>query len=241
MTSPTRQIPWLRIFVEGVVIVGSILLAFALDAWWDDAASRRALQQELENVAVEIDVNRGRLSFHIDLMERMTSAGSSLLAEMEDVPEGSLFSTSDTVLWLVDNYPTLNPSLGAVDAMISSGRLASIPDPDLRTGLAGLHERIADAVEEQTKALTLYYDHVLPIVAAQPDWPSTGDANASFWTGDRRPGRSLNTHGPVQIPVRRAWVRFQNERMGQYEISVGEMRALLTELDRLKTAIEGAR
>ena len=24
----TRQIPWLRVFVEGVVIVGSILLAF---------------------------------------------------------------------------------------------------------------------------------------------------------------------------------------------------------------------
>jgi len=30
----TRQIPWLRVFVEGVVIVGSILLALAADAWW---------------------------------------------------------------------------------------------------------------------------------------------------------------------------------------------------------------
>ena len=29
------QIPWLRVFVEGVVIVGSILLAFGIDAWWD--------------------------------------------------------------------------------------------------------------------------------------------------------------------------------------------------------------
>ena len=28
MTATTRQIPWLRVFVEGVVIVGSILLAF---------------------------------------------------------------------------------------------------------------------------------------------------------------------------------------------------------------------
>ena len=26
------QIPWLRVFVEGVVIVGSILLAFGIDA-----------------------------------------------------------------------------------------------------------------------------------------------------------------------------------------------------------------
>ena len=34
MTSPTKQIPCLRVFVEGVVIVVSILLAFGGDAWW---------------------------------------------------------------------------------------------------------------------------------------------------------------------------------------------------------------
>jgi hypothetical protein len=32
----SRQIPWLRVFVEGVVIVGSILLAFGIDAWWEE-------------------------------------------------------------------------------------------------------------------------------------------------------------------------------------------------------------
>ena len=31
----TRQIPWLRVFVEGVVIVGTILLAFGIDAVWE--------------------------------------------------------------------------------------------------------------------------------------------------------------------------------------------------------------
>jgi len=28
----SRQIPWLRVLVEGVVIVGSILLAFGIEA-----------------------------------------------------------------------------------------------------------------------------------------------------------------------------------------------------------------
>ena len=32
----SRQIPWLRVFVEGVVIVGSILLALAGDTWWGE-------------------------------------------------------------------------------------------------------------------------------------------------------------------------------------------------------------
>ncbi len=34
------QIPWLRVFVEGVVIVGSILLAFGSEAWWDESQER---------------------------------------------------------------------------------------------------------------------------------------------------------------------------------------------------------
>jgi hypothetical protein len=29
------SIPWLRVLLEGVVIVGSILLAFGIDAWWE--------------------------------------------------------------------------------------------------------------------------------------------------------------------------------------------------------------
>ena len=29
-----RTIPWLRVAIEGLVIVSSILLAFGIDAWW---------------------------------------------------------------------------------------------------------------------------------------------------------------------------------------------------------------
>lgn len=38
------MIPWSRIFVESVAIVGSILLAFAIDAWWDDQQERKQEQ-----------------------------------------------------------------------------------------------------------------------------------------------------------------------------------------------------
>ncbi len=50
------QIPWLRVFVEGVVIVGSILLAFGLQAWWDESQERgeeRALLQEIRTTLSE--------------------------------------------------------------------------------------------------------------------------------------------------------------------------------------------
>ena len=56
----TRQVPWLRVFVEGVVIVGSILLAFGIVVWWDDVELDRELNQELQNVARELEENRSK-------------------------------------------------------------------------------------------------------------------------------------------------------------------------------------
>ena len=31
----TNRIPWSRLLFEGVVVVISILVAFAIDAWWE--------------------------------------------------------------------------------------------------------------------------------------------------------------------------------------------------------------
>jgi hypothetical protein len=61
----TQNIPWKRITVEAAAIVGSILLAFAIDAWWNDhqnrAEERRVLvglksefEQNLELIDIEI-------------------------------------------------------------------------------------------------------------------------------------------------------------------------------------------
>jgi hypothetical protein len=37
----TRQILWLRVFAEGVVIVGSILLAFGIGLWWEGSSYKQ--------------------------------------------------------------------------------------------------------------------------------------------------------------------------------------------------------
>jgi hypothetical protein len=48
MTTPSeaRRLPWRRIIAEGLAIVASILLAFAIDAWWgrvNQASAEQAL------------------------------------------------------------------------------------------------------------------------------------------------------------------------------------------------------
>ena len=54
-------IPWLRVIAEGVVIVGSILLAFGIDAWWEVRVQHEEETQLLADLAEEFASNRSRL------------------------------------------------------------------------------------------------------------------------------------------------------------------------------------
>ena len=64
------QIPWLRVFVEGVVIVGSILLAFVIDAWWEDRQAMHLESDALSAVHVEVEENLRRLEQIKSINER---------------------------------------------------------------------------------------------------------------------------------------------------------------------------
>jgi hypothetical protein len=43
-----ERIPWKRLSVEAMAIVASILLAFAIDAWWEDLARSSDEVESLE-------------------------------------------------------------------------------------------------------------------------------------------------------------------------------------------------
>jgi hypothetical protein len=52
------QNPWLRMTVEGAVIVAGILTAFAVDAWWDEHKERMLEQETLVSLQAEFRDHR---------------------------------------------------------------------------------------------------------------------------------------------------------------------------------------
>lgn len=62
-SSPRQQIPWLRIGAEGAAIVVSILLAFAIDAWWQR-------QQEEGDERITLEDLRQELTENVDAIDR---------------------------------------------------------------------------------------------------------------------------------------------------------------------------
>ncbi len=92
-----RRLPLTRIFAEGIAIVVSILLAFAIDAWWDGSREREREATVLEGLQTEFEANRERLEYNLGRHERVEDAAAILL----DVADGRLTIPTDSLGWLL--------------------------------------------------------------------------------------------------------------------------------------------
>ena len=151
------------------------------------------VRQDLANVTQELVGNRERIMFQLDVMDRMASGGEAMLKLMESNPTTIVTNIPDTLAFLgTFGSPTLDASLGAVEALIASGRLGSVADPAVRLRLAGLRDRIEDAVENQPRSIELYDDYLIPLIYSEFDQAALLRVAALFWNNEERiVGRAL--------------------------------------------------
>ena len=135
MTEP-RIIPWRQISVEAVAIVLSILLAFAIDAWWTEKNERNVEHEALKALHNDFETSReniervlqslanGRLSF-----ARFQSATPAELTETNPDAIRSILSG------LLKNH-TFDPVTVTLDALANDGRLGLISDSQLLSKLS---------------------------------------------------------------------------------------------------------
>ena len=130
MTEP-QNIPWKRLAVEAAAIVVSILLAFWIDAWWDD----RKDQLEEKEILIGLEVEFIDLRDRLDQWARYNRMGVQFIGQYvsESVTEMDLHSIELTFAYaLVVNVLDQG---GALDALLTSGRLERISDRSIRARL----------------------------------------------------------------------------------------------------------
>ena len=76
-----------RLLLEGFVIVVSILLAFAIDAWWDDRQEAEEARLQVERVVVELEANIVRLEDQVERLDVTTAAAKRFLSKFGPEPE----------------------------------------------------------------------------------------------------------------------------------------------------------
>jgi hypothetical protein len=141
--STHSRIPWPRIAVEGIAIVTSILLAFAIDAWWDDRQREETEQVVLRTLLNDLQVKQSLLfdmnTFSVaivesveTLLEAASSTEQTLSEETIDRLIGDTWWVSNEAVW--DSAP--------LRQLMAGGNLAVVSNPYLVQQLAELQVAI---------------------------------------------------------------------------------------------------
>ena len=162
---------WTDLGLEGVVIVVSILLAFALDAWWDSRGQRQEETQVLENLRSEFQAAGSQLDRYLIVDQTTLTSieailGSARAAHAAGEAQVEV-ATVDLARTLIG--PTFDPRTGTLDGLLASGRLGILRNQDLRQRLAAWPGLLADAAEEEAKSEALIRDQMEPILWKQMD------------------------------------------------------------------------
>lgn len=164
---PVRELPWLRILAEGSAIVVSILLAFAIDAWWQR-------QKQLEQVATLVT------GLHSDFVASQAHAEQWMngnrkildaLTRFRDALAAAPAGEQVTVPleWVVAavGAPTYSPTDATLRMAVSSGQVELIENVELRIRLAEWRQQLDDTQEDELLIREIVVHHLVPALSEQ--------------------------------------------------------------------------
>ncbi len=180
----TQGIAWKRIAAEGVAIVVSILLAFAIDAAWDASRERAEERQALSGLREEFRENLDLLEINLRAHRSTLSAATTLLAISDGGPQPAPDSTAVLLRRVFIDAFSYNPSVGVLQGLIASGDLGLIRDPGLRNLLASWPGQLEENAEDEAwvfkdvqETYTPYLNDVLPTRAI---WSGGADSHPRY-------------------------------------------------------------
>ena len=170
-----------RLLLEGLVIVASILLAFAIDAGWDS-------WQEQRREARIVEQFRPELELYIRLFpaaEAETQAAISATEYLLAVIHGDRAPVDDSVRLALDQLDSsyrFAAATGTFELLAGDGNFGQVSSPELRAALAQLSSFISlvdrwelEEVEFMDRRLEPYLDEHGDRVAieAEPELPAS--------------------------------------------------------------------
>lgn len=184
---------------EVVAIVVSILLAFAIDAWWDERRDRLEEQRVVQQLTEEFEAVESQLDRYVAMDERtlrnVSRIDSLMQAALAD-GRPAVVARDSTLRWLV-TQGTFAPTLPTLDGLRTSGRLTLIQDEELVAALSAWPAALEDAVEHQRDSEQIIFDTYPMLAEAANLGPVTDQILRDF--GRLDPGPPFEAHSEVAV------------------------------------------
>ena len=140
----SQAIPWQRIGVQAAAIVVSILLAFAIEAWWAEKQEQDIEQRTLQALQSDLAASNEELD---KLLRRLVKARTDFArfqsASPSEIVEFDAEAVRVTMVSLV-TPASFNPVTATLDALSSDGRMGLISDPQLLRQLSSWQKALDD-------------------------------------------------------------------------------------------------
>ena len=162
-----REIPWPRIAAEGAVIVVSILMAFAIDTWWQDRTKAEEAHALLVSLRVDFQASQSHVEVWLAGNKRILRASTDFLDQLRNTGiDEELLVPID---WLVATIgaPTYSPTDSTLRTAISSGQIELIEDVELRTLLAKWSQQLDDTQEDEILIREIVVNQLVPAISKQ--------------------------------------------------------------------------
>jgi hypothetical protein len=132
------SIPWKRISAEGVTIVVSIILAFSIDAWWDERQERRDEIEILERLLLELSVNIERIDRVMVNRARKLDYAVALFDQIENAQDQGVETINIPTMMLMHlaDSSTFEADIPVLEGIIRSARLEIIENANILTAVA---------------------------------------------------------------------------------------------------------
>ena len=132
----SNPIEWRRLITEGVVIVASILLAFAIDAWWDERQQADNARDQVARVLAELRANVVVLEQQVEFLGLASVEAREFLDLLGPEPEPVDLATVASRVEGIYSVPTFTLEHSASEDFLSSGELTDGHWADFRISLA---------------------------------------------------------------------------------------------------------
>ncbi len=226
---------WL--ILQGLAIVGSILLAFVIEAWWSDRQEAEEAAQILTALQLEIVANLEEIKRLRLYRVAVSDVCHAILAAKIDRIDKAGFDAhlADLVWWRRANL-----ALGALSSLVEGGKLALVKDPKVVLQISGVRDRLVGLIdlEQEEKYTTrrelipfLYRNGSMPQisnVATKRGEPGLGDWTPSPTVADdgERDHRNFLVSDEFRgVVLLKKWA--QEDALTQYERTEAAMNGLI--------------
>lgn len=133
----SRDIPWKRISVEATAIVASILLAFAIDASWEEAQNQKDIRLSLARLSDNLNTTLLDLQTDVEILEKSWVAARILInSEESKAVQGSATTA------LAELFNTRTPVAESAEyrSLTSTGMLRDFSNSNIVATVTSVYE-----------------------------------------------------------------------------------------------------